>query len=160
VAGDASGHGMAAGLLMAIANATLKTAMDFDASPEAVLDLLNRVLVKTGDRRAFSRQDGRIEELGTGAFPLGIRDRVDWETREIVVHHGDLLVLYSDGLAEAFHPSAVEAYGYDRVRAQVAPGGTPQQVHDRILRDLEGFQHGEALVDDVSVVVVGRESGD
>ena len=187
VAGDASGHGMAAGLLMAIANATLKTAMDFDASPEAVLDLLNRVLVKTGDRRAFMtvfygvldpasgrlryrcaghpfpllrRQDGRIEELGTGAFPLGIRDRVDWETREIVVHHGDLLVLYSDGLAEAFHPSAVEAYGYDRVRAQVAPGGTPQQVHDRILRDLEGFQHGEALVDDVSVVVVGRESGD
>lgn len=184
VAGDASGHGMAAGLLMAIANATLKTALDFDASPEAVLDLLNRVLLKTGDRRAFMtvfygvldpttgglryrcaghpfpllrRQDGRIEELGTGAYPLGIWDRVEWETREVALHHGDLLVLYSDGLAEAFHPNAVESYGYDRVRAQVTPGGTPQQVLHRMLRDLDVFQRGEPLVDDVSVVVVGRE---
>ena len=35
VAGDASGHGMAAGLLMAIANATLHTAVDVDPRPAA-----------------------------------------------------------------------------------------------------------------------------
>ena len=36
IVGDASGHGMAAGLVMAIANATLKTALDLDPSPERV----------------------------------------------------------------------------------------------------------------------------
>ncbi|MES1211576.1 MAG: SpoIIE family protein phosphatase, partial [Acidobacteriota bacterium] len=44
--GDASGHGMAAGLVMAIANATLKTALDLDPRPVRVLDLLNRTLCR------------------------------------------------------------------------------------------------------------------
>src|SRR5258705_1779404 len=88
---DASGHGMAAGLVMAIANATLKTALDLDPAPEKVLALLNRTLCRTGNRRTFlsvffallepqsgemeyvcaghpfpylRRADGRIEELG------------------------------------------------------------------------------------------------
>ncbi|MGB6639620.1 MAG: SpoIIE family protein phosphatase, partial [Thermoanaerobaculia bacterium] len=51
--GDASGHGIAAGLLMAIANATLKTALDLDPEPRAVASLLNGALFRTGDRRAF-----------------------------------------------------------------------------------------------------------
>jgi hypothetical protein len=38
VVGDASGHGIAAGLLMAIANATLKTALDVDPKPERVAE--------------------------------------------------------------------------------------------------------------------------
>ena len=44
VVGDASGHGMAAGLVMAIANATLKTALDIDPSPESC-----RLVVASGD---------------------------------------------------------------------------------------------------------------
>lgn len=184
VAGDASGHGMAAGLLMAIANATLKTAVDFDPSPERVVDLLNRVLVKTGDRRAFMtmfygvldpasgvvqyqcaahpfplvrRRGGGVEEFGAGSFPLGIRGEGAWETGEIVLDEGDLLVLYSDGLAEAMRPDAEQPFGFERVRAQVAAGGTPQQVHDRIWTSLNNFLRSEPLLDDVSVVVVGRE---
>ncbi len=51
--GDASGHGIAAGLLMAIANATLKTAIDVDPEPLPVARLLNSALHRTGDRRAF-----------------------------------------------------------------------------------------------------------
>lgn len=51
--GDASGHGMAAGLLMAVANASLKTALDLDPAPGRVASLLNRTLYRTGDRRAF-----------------------------------------------------------------------------------------------------------
>src|SRR5262245_45518563 len=94
--GDASGHGMAAGLVMAIANATLKTALDLDPSPERVLALLNRTLCRTGTKRTFMsvfyavltpetgeleyvcaghpfpllRRAGAVEELGCGGFPL------------------------------------------------------------------------------------------
>ena len=52
VVADASGHGMAAGLLMAIANATLGLAVDLDPSPPAVLRLLNRTLCRRSPQRA------------------------------------------------------------------------------------------------------------
>ncbi|MDA8018520.1 MAG: SpoIIE family protein phosphatase, partial [Thermoanaerobaculia bacterium] len=50
---DASGHGIGAGLLMAIGNAALETAVDLDPRPLAVMKLLGRTLYRTGGRRAF-----------------------------------------------------------------------------------------------------------
>ncbi|OFV83122.1 MAG: hypothetical protein A2Y78_00410, partial [Acidobacteria bacterium RBG_13_68_16] len=79
VIGDASGHGMAAGLLMAIANAALKLAIEVDPLPERVAALLNRVLCRTGDRRAFmslfygllTPSSGHLEYVCAGhPFPL------------------------------------------------------------------------------------------
>ncbi|TNF76704.1 MAG: hypothetical protein EP299_05165 [Acidobacteria bacterium] len=118
--GDASGHGIAAGLLMAIANATLKTALDLDPEPRAVATLLNGALYRTGDRRAFMtlfygllepdtghlqyicaghpfpllrRAGGEIEELGEGTLPLGLRRTVEVSTKSVTIEPGDLLVL-------------------------------------------------------------------
>lgn len=98
--GDASGHGMAAGLLMAIANASFEAAIDLDPDPVAVLDTVNRTLYRTGDQRAFMslfygvlepesgrlswanaghpypllrRGDGGVEEIEAGSYPLGLR---------------------------------------------------------------------------------------
>lgn len=98
--GDASGHGMSAGLLMAIANAAFEAALDLDADPSAVLEMVNRTLFRTGGRRAFMslfygvlepstgrldwanaghpfplvrRRSGQVEEVGHGSFPLGLR---------------------------------------------------------------------------------------
>ena len=51
--GDASGHGMAAGLVMAVAHAAFRTQLDVDASPEAMFATLNRILCRTGGPRAF-----------------------------------------------------------------------------------------------------------
>ncbi|HVG24758.1 MAG TPA: SpoIIE family protein phosphatase, partial [Thermoanaerobaculia bacterium] len=42
--GDASGHGMAAGLVMAVAHAAFRTQLDVDPSPEGISALLNRIL--------------------------------------------------------------------------------------------------------------------
>ena len=53
IVGDASGHGIAAGLLMAIASSTIKLALDTDPAPTAVLGMVNTALYRTGDRRAF-----------------------------------------------------------------------------------------------------------
>src|SRR5262249_45896388 len=51
--GDASGHGMAAGLVMAVAHAAFRTQLDVDASPPAMFSTLNRILCRTGTSRAF-----------------------------------------------------------------------------------------------------------
>jgi Stage II sporulation protein E (SpoIIE) len=183
VIGDASGHGMAAGLLMAIANATLKLAMDLDPAPQRVATLLNRVLWRTGDRRSFMslfyallepmsgrldficaghpfpmlrRRDGRIIELGSGSFPLGVRESLELAPETAEIDPGDLLFLYTDGLPEAADASG-EAFGYERIRDLLAPGGSPSAVHDRALDTFTRFHGDEPLADDACVVVLARD---
>jgi hypothetical protein len=181
--GDASGHGMAAGLVMAIANATLKTALDLDPSPERVLALLNRTLCRTGTKRTFMsvfygvltpetgeleyvcaghpfpllrRANGALEELGCGGFPLGLREPLEVVRRKVNLEPGDLLVLYTDGLPEAVDAEGKAAFGYERIQAALKPGGSPQSVHDGILRSFDRHVGEEPIRDDLTVVVIAR----
>lgn len=183
VVGDASGHGMAAGLVMAIANATLKTALDIDPSPERTLELLNRTLCRTGTKRTFMsvfyalltpetgeleyvcaghpfpllrRADGTVEELGCGGFPLGLKEPLSVVRETVTLEPGDLLVLYTDGLAEAVDAQGRDAFGYDRIEAVLRIGGSPQSVHDQILWSFDRHVGGEPLRDDLTLMVVAR----
>ena len=182
--GDASGHGMAAALLMAISDTTLHIGLETDPSPLAVAALVNRALVRTGGTRAFMtlfyglldpgsghldyicaghpfpllrRADGGLLRLGTGSFPLGLRDELQLVAETVEIAAGDLLVLYTDGIPEAVDQSG-ESFGYERLQQQVEPGGTAQQVHDRLLAELTRFERQEPPLDDRSLVVVRRLS--
>jgi hypothetical protein len=182
IVGDASGHGMAAGLVMAIANATLKTALDLDPAPERVAALLNRAICRIGTRRTFMsifyavldpatgslqyvcaghpfpfirRQDGQIEELGRGGIPLGMRENLPLESRTVELQPGDLLAFYTDGLAEAVDSSG-SAFGYDMISRLLAEGGAPWSVHDRILAFFDHHIGGEPLRDDLTLMVMSR----
>jgi sigma-B regulation protein RsbU (phosphoserine phosphatase) len=184
--GDASGHGMAAGLVMAIANATLKTALDLDPAPASVAALVNRTICRTGTRRTFLslfyalldpatgrlefvgaghpfplllRRDGRIEELGQGGLPLGLRQPLAPATGETALAPGDLLVLFTDGLVEATDAGGQRAFGFDRLADLVRTGGSPQTIHDRVLAAFDDHVGGEPLRDDLTLVVIGREPG-
>ncbi|HYN20518.1 MAG TPA: SpoIIE family protein phosphatase, partial [Thermoanaerobaculia bacterium] len=180
---DASGHGMAAGLVMAIANATLKTAFDIDPAPETVIALLNRTLCRTGTKRTFMsvfyalldpatgvmehvcaghpfpilrRANGTIEELGTGGLPLGLREPLEVFPETSVLQPGDLLLLYTDGLAEALDANGREAFGYPRIAGLAREGGSPQIVHERILRVFDRHVGDEPLKDDLTLLIVAR----
>lgn len=181
--GDASGHGMAAGLVMAIANAMLKAALDLDPSPERVLALLNRTLCRTGTKRTFMsvfyavltpetgemeyvcaghpfpllrRADGSVEELGCGGFPLGIREPLEVVRKTVRLNPGDLLLLYTDGLPEALDAEGKAAFGYERIQTVMELGGSPQTVHDGLLRSFDRHVGGESLRDDLTLVVIAR----
>lgn len=181
--GDASGHGMAAGLVMAIANATLKTALDLDPDPERVIALLNRTLCRTGTKRTFMsvfyalldpstgkleyvcaghpfpllrRADGTVEELGCGGLPLGMREPLDICAQRAVLEPGDLLLLYTDGLAEALDTQGREAFGYPRIASLTRDGGSPRAVHERILRAFDRHVGDEPLKDDLTLLVAAR----
>src|SRR5207302_5381278 len=104
--GDASGHGMAAGLVMAVAHAAFRTQLDVDASPSTIIPALNRILCRTGGPRSLFaacyvllepggdciavlaghppmvkvNADGKVSErVGRGAYPLGIKTGLEWE---------------------------------------------------------------------------------
>jgi len=186
IIGDASGHGIAAGLLMAIANATLKTVLEIDPRPQTVLRLLNTTLFRTGDRRAFvtlfygllepstgaieygiaghpfplhRAAGGEITELGRGSLPLGMRPEVDPVCGEIHLGDGDLLLLFTDGLPEAMDATSQESFGFDRLRSLLGIGGTAYQLHDRTRRAFDEYTAGTTLTDDLTLLTVERSAG-
>jgi len=185
VIGDASGHGIAAGLVMAIANSALKLGFDHDFEPLPVSRLVNRALCRTGGSRAFMtlfcgvldplsggldyvcaghpypmlrRASGELLELGAGGLPLGIRLDLEMVTGHTVVEPGDTLLLYTDGVFETLD-GAGESFGFERLRAALAPGGASREVHDRVLQLVDDFRGDEPLYDDCSLVVMSRDSG-
>lgn len=101
------------------------------------------------------RSSGEIEELGTGAFPTGIRRELNVEVASTVIERGDLLVLYSDGVPEMLN-AAEEAFGFDRLHEVVARGGNPRSLHDSILAHVDRFAGDEPPHDDQSLVVIER----
>jgi len=184
IAGDASGHGIAAGLVMAIAGSALKLAFDRDPDPVAVARVVNRALCRTGGSRAFMtlfcgvleprsgafrfvcaghpypllrRANGEVLELGEGSLPLGIRFELDFEALEERIEPGDTLLLYTDGLVETVGPSG-ESFGFERLSSALTPGGATRVVHDRVLREVDAFRGDEPVLDDCSLVVVSRHS--
>ena len=183
VIGDASGHGMAAGLLMAIANSTLKVASDLESSPVAIAKLVNRALYQTGGRRAFMtlflgllspdegrleyccaghpypllrRADGKILELGRSSLPLGLRLDLELTSQVATLEAKDLLLLYTDGIPEAIDTQG-EAFGFERLKEIMATGGEPRAVHDRILGQLARFEGDVTPADDRSLVLIERQ---
>jgi hypothetical protein len=183
VIGDASGHGIAAGLLMAIANAALKLGFDTEPDPVTAALAVNRALCRTGGRRAFMtlfcavlepqsgrlrfvcaghpfpllrRADGSITELGSGALPLGIRRQIELEKHEAIVEQGASLLLYTDGVVETLNGDG-ESFGFERLRHELVGGGGSQQIHDRVVRELDRFRGDETVYDDRSLVVISRE---
>ena len=183
--GDASGHGMAAGLVMAAAHAGFRTQLDTDPSPEAMIPALNRLLCRTGGTRSFfscvyllaspdgsfsitiaghpevlriDRQGLVLERYGQGSYPLGIRSTIAWQTERGSLSPEETLVLYSDGLTEARN-AAEEEFGDERLEGNLrlfAASSSAATLIAELSAAVTRFCGGVAPEDDVSIAVVRR----
>jgi serine phosphatase RsbU (regulator of sigma subunit)/predicted enzyme related to lactoylglutathione lyase len=129
IIGDVSGKGIAAALLMANLQASLRSqsALAFD-QPEALLRSVNRLFYdNTGDNAYASlffaeydeatrrlryancghlpglllRADGNVEQLDSTSTLLGLFEEWDCSMRDQELFPGDMLALYTDGITEA-----------------------------------------------------------
>ena len=96
-------------------------------------------------------------ELESSFLPVGIsvfQPPTQYYSTEISWHPGDLLVLYSDGITEAFNPN-VEMYGLERLKALISKKRhlSPDAIKREILSDLQAHQQGESTNDDITLVV-------
>jgi sigma-B regulation protein RsbU (phosphoserine phosphatase) len=180
--GDASGHGMAAGLVMAVAHAAFRTQLDMDPSPSAIIGSLNRILCRTGGNRSFFascyvlfERDGRFSatvaghpqivkigadgkiaaRLGQGSYPLGVKTNMEWESIDGRLAPGERLLFNSDGLTEARNAQERE-FGDAFVDAIIgwSPSASPAALVDTIVAEWNLFTGGRAPEDDVSVAVI------
>jgi phosphoserine phosphatase RsbU/P len=181
--GDASGHGMAAGLMMAVAHAAFRTQLDVDPSPASIVGSLNRILCRVGGKRSFFsccyfllerngnwvasfaghpqviRIDAHgkaAERIGCGSYPLGIKPSLVWPELRGTLARGEQLLFHSDGLTEARNADDCE-FGDGYVDSIVACNANPTAagVVNALVSAWTAFAEGKAD-DDVSIAAIAR----
>jgi hypothetical protein len=181
--GDASGHGMAAGLVMAVAHAAWRTQLDVDPSPALIVGSLNRILCRTGGPRSFFsccyvlfERDGSfvaivaghpqivkiaagkvVDRIGAGSYPLGVKSGMKWDELRGCLDHGERLLFHSDGLTEARNANERE-FGDSFVDAIIGwnSAASPQVLIDTFVGEWNLFTGGRPPEDDVSITVIER----
>jgi sigma-B regulation protein RsbU (phosphoserine phosphatase) len=181
VIADVAGHGISAGLRMAMVKSALQVLSEREERPEEILRELHRFLAGVRrSQRTFVTLSLAVIEPATGEFSLVNAGHLPTyllrggEVREILLpspplgtltptcpkahlelEPGDALVWLSDGLVEAVNVRA-EVFGFDRVEAALAGPveNNPAAVRDRLLRAVRQHTGEFPLEDDRTVVVM------
>jgi sigma-B regulation protein RsbU (phosphoserine phosphatase) len=179
--GDASGHGLAAAVVMAIVQAVLHAHPAGAAGPAALLAHANRQLCdkqiggfftaflgvfEPASRRLTYANAGHppplLKRAGGGSvralvgalsYPLGIDDAEKFGEAAVTLEPGDNVLLYTDGITEARDPSGDEFSPERLTRAFGSAGGGPAEVIDRVRAAVHAHQHGQPAPDDQTLVL-------
>jgi len=179
--GDVSGKGAAAALYGAMVSGLLRTLAHRRRSPAELLKLLNNVLrersveakyvtltvlvwervhqrfvmANAGGAPPMICRKGDIIKPKVEGVPAGLLDNREYEELTFEAQHGDLIVLYSDGITDQTNAREVE---YERRHLGRALrrfcGKHPDEVADGILADLDEFANGVPIHDDQTLVVL------
>jgi serine phosphatase RsbU (regulator of sigma subunit) len=180
VVADVCGKGPEAAALTALIRHTLRAEVDHGLGPAEVLRRLNRAMLHAGNAARFAtvahaqlavdadgaavrlvvaghppplvRRGTTVEPVGAPGTMLGVFPDVELTEVSFRLDHGDMMVLYTDGVTEA--RGVDELYGADRLAAFLrSSAGAADAVADGLLAEVVAFQHGR-LRDDVAVLVV------
>jgi sigma-B regulation protein RsbU (phosphoserine phosphatase) len=183
VMADVSGKGVPAAFFMAVARTNLHELALHHAEPGACLVETNNVLCAQNPMELFvtvfycvldpitgvlkyangghnppyvRRAGGSVETLGgAGGLVLGAMPDMVYPEHSVQLLAGDRLVLYTDGITEAFNP-ADEAYGEKRLIAEIrAHGDGPAAaLVERICRSVTLFAGAAPQSDDITLTVL------
>jgi len=183
VMADVSGKGVPAAFFMAVSRTNLRELAAHHDEPGACLARTNDVLCTQNPMELFvtvfygifdpvsgqlqyanaghtppliRRSDGSVESLkGSNGLMLGVMPGAQYATHALNLSAGDRLVLYTDGVTEAFN-AAAEAYGEQRLIAEVRAcgGGPAATVVESICRSVTQFAGGAAQSDDITLSVL------
>jgi sigma-B regulation protein RsbU (phosphoserine phosphatase) len=86
---------------------------------------------------------------------LGLWDPITIDEREVTLSSGDTLIMYTDGMTDCRSPEG-EAFGLDRIKNLLSELTklNAQQVSDKLLETLQGYQNGAKQDDDVTLVTI------
>lgn len=102
---------------------------------------------------ALLRSDGAVRMMSGGGLPLGLFPDAEPATQELAMDEGDVLFLYTDGVAQARGPG--HTYFQDRLADELTglAGLAPEQLVASMRQAMNTFSRG-VLVDDVTMLVI------
>ncbi len=147
VVGDVAGHGLQAGMLVALIVGAIRTATDTTFDPLSVLRTLNQRLWGRGQAHATCLAmhitgDGKVtlanaghmppylngkEYPMEGALPLGMVESAEFPVMHFQLQPGDTLMLLSDGVAEA-QDAQGQLFGFERIETMLRQPITAAEV--------------------------------
>jgi hypothetical protein len=181
--GDATGHGMKAGIMVSSMKSIFTTnsaKMDmpafFATANSGVKSMgLKRMmmgfamlninhhkfqLINAGMPPVFwyRKATGTVDELSQHGMPIGAMQYSQYTVFEQILEKGDALLLLSDGLPELQNKNK-EMYGYERIRDdfQAVAEKTPQEIIHYLQKSVARWANGNDLDDDVTFVVLKQK---
>lgn len=183
---DVTGHGVAPALVSVQVRTLARSALDDCDSPGAVLDQLNRFMIDTFQQEflmtmvclfynpktneitfsgaghcpmiVLDGTTGDWRELPSRGLPLGITDAMGYHDETAVLHPGDRVLLYTDGITEVAGEANEGFFGVERLRAALkdAQSIAGCEVLEALLRAARGFSDEGGFDDDVTLVLLER----
>ncbi|HSN53663.1 MAG TPA: SpoIIE family protein phosphatase [Candidatus Sulfomarinibacteraceae bacterium] len=178
--GDATSHGLQAGMVVAVAK-SLFQGVDPADGPLAVLDRVGGGLQAMHERHAsmamvviqvatdrlrvasagmppvliHRRATGEVEEVLIPGVPLGTLSDARYRIEEVPVGRGDTILVASDGLVEAVGADG-EPFGYVRAAAELQrfADRPAREVVDGMLAAVRSHLADRPSLDDVTVVAL------
>jgi phosphoserine phosphatase RsbU/P len=181
--GDVSGKGVAAAVLMASIQASLRTLLlhGTDDLPRLVGSINQYICsVSSSDRYStlicgmfddcrrtlrfvnaghcepyLIRRNGALERLLSGGMPIGLFPVARYEQATVSLEVGDLLVCFSDGISEAQNSSGEFWSKSDLEKVMRSCNGLgAQEALDRVYTAARAFENGAEPADDATLVVL------
>jgi len=185
VVGDVTGHGVPAALVMATTRSVLRSEAPRLVAPSKVLERVNDFLnndipqnmfvtclyavldpatgamryANAGHDLPFVRRGHDVTELRATGMPLGAMPGMQYEEKEATLAPGDVLLLHSDGVAEA-HDAGHQMFGFPRMRKLFGDLGSGHELIDGLLESLHDFTGPTwEQEDDITLVTLSRSAG-
>jgi sigma-B regulation protein RsbU (phosphoserine phosphatase) len=189
VVADVSDKGVPAALFMALSRTTIRNVALRGRTPREVLTWANRFIQEDSQSDMFltafygelDTQNGRMTYANAGHNPpliwrqalsrfellnptgalLGVIEDVQFPEKTVELGHGDVLIIYTDGITEAYADDFTE-FGLRRLRDVVtslfedSPDASAETILDAIQDAVRGFVGSTLQYDDMTLLVVRR----
>lgn len=178
--GDATGHGMKAGIMVSIMKALfISDSVDidinefFESSNHTIKSMqLGRMMMafamlnyKDNQIRfinsgmpplmIFNNSSKKVEEISINNMPLGAMRSAEYEVKELNVNKGDTILLLSDGLPEMQNVSG-EMFGYGRIKElfETNISKSPEEIISILKSEGSHWSNRIDHDDDVTFVII------
>ncbi len=180
--GDVSGKGLTAAMLMANLHAIVRSQSVSNPTPSECVRQTNRLIFESSNdemfitlfygllnlkEKSFAYTNGGhnlpmffpagkpMKTLDTEGLVIGVDRNSKYSMNKILFSPGDVLVMYTDGISEAFNAEE-ELYGEERLMAVVEKFRdlTSEKIIENILEDVRIYSGAAPVHDDMTIVVV------
>ena len=182
--GDISGKGMPAALLMANLQATLRGQALFTSSSGECLTRANKLLYRSTDKQNYAtlfygildssndtfrfsnaghnppilmNSDKKVIRLTKGGTVLGFMEDFQFEEDSVNLKKGDTIIIYSDGIDEAFNIDD-EEYGEENLLSIIKDilSLDAEKIIENVFESVRSHVQDAPQSDDITIVVIKK----